>query len=107
MTVEYRSTAPTATTSSQAAEELGRVRRRDGAFRWNVFEDLQRPGVYLETFLVDSWEEHLRQHGRFTVSDVELEQRVQAFHRGEEPPVVRHLLRARRAAPEPGPPSTG
>ena len=107
VTVEYEVDSADRDDFIAAAEALGRVRRRDGAFRWNVYEDLQRPGVYLETFLVDSWEEHLRQHGRFTVSDVELERRVQAFHRGEEPPVVRHLLRARRAAPEPDPPSTG
>jgi len=78
-------------------EELGRVRRRDGAYRWSLYEDLDAPGRYLETFLVDSWEEHLRQHGRLTVADLELEQRAKSMHRGEGPPAVRHLLWARAA----------
>lgn len=107
VTVEYTVDAADRDDFIAAAEELGRVRRRDGAFRWNVYEDLERPGVYVETFVVDSWQEHLRQHSRFTVADVELERSVQAFHRGDEPPVVRHLLRARRADPERDPPSTG
>ena len=44
-----------------------RVRRRDGATRWGVFFDTEAPDVYLESFLVDSWAEHQRQHDRFTI----------------------------------------
>ena len=107
VTVEYEVDAADAAAFIAAAEELGRVRRRDGAFRWNVYEDLERPGVYVETFVVDSWEEHLRQHARFTVDDVEIERSVRAFHRGDAAPTVRHLLRARPAVPEQDPPSSG
>jgi MFS family permease len=107
VTVEYEVDGADADAFIAAAEELGRVRRRDGAFRWNVYEDLERPRVYVETFVVDSWQEHLRQHARFTMDDVEIEQRVRAFHRGEEPPAVRHLLRARAPDPQRDPPSTG
>jgi hypothetical protein len=73
-------------------EELRRVRRRDGAFRWDLYADLERPGAYLETFVVDSWSEHLRQHDRLTVDDLEVTQRIRAFHRGEGAPQVRHML---------------
>ncbi|HEY6322379.1 MAG TPA: MFS transporter [Thermoanaerobaculia bacterium] len=38
-----------------------------------VFRDLEHPDVYLETFLVPSWAEHLRQHERLTRGDSELE----------------------------------
>ena len=41
---------------------------------------------------VESWEEHLRQHGRLTVADLDVEQRAKSMHRGEGPPRVRHLL---------------
>ena len=107
VTVEYEVDGADADAFIAAAEELGRVRRRDGAFRWNVYADLQRPRVYVETFVVDSWQAHLRQHARFTVDDVEIERRVRAFHRGDQPPAVRHLIRARAPDPERGPPSTG
>jgi hypothetical protein len=95
VTVEYEIDPADAERFVAAMEDVGRIRRRDGAFRWNLYADLERPGLYLETFVVDSWSEHLRQHGRLTVADLELTRLARSFHRGEEPPVVRHLLWAR------------
>ena len=95
ITVEYQVDPADAERFVPAMEELGRIRRRDGAFRWNLYADLERPGVYLETFVVDSWSEHLRQHERLTVADLELTRLTKSFHRGEDPPVVRHMLWAR------------
>jgi hypothetical protein len=74
--------------------ELGRVRRRDGAMRWELFEDVAAPGRYLETFVVESWAEHLRQHERATVSDRQVWERVRSFHLNESPPAASHLLYA-------------
>jgi len=71
-----------------------RVRRRDGATRWGVFSDLEARGVYLESFLVDSWAEHERQHYRFTVADRELEKTVMNF--AVKPIEVKHYIRARK-----------
>jgi hypothetical protein len=72
-----------------------RVRRRDGATRWGIFYDTQAPNVYLETFIVDSWAEHERQHTRFTVADRELEKRVLSC--ALEPTSVKHYIYARTA----------
>ena len=47
-----------------------RQRRRTGAYRWGLFRDLQHPGVVLETFVIESWAEHLRQHQRMTNTDL-------------------------------------
>jgi MFS family permease len=77
-----------------AIKELERIRRRDGALRWRVFTDPAQPGKYVETFVVESWAEHLRQHERMTVADRELQDRVNSFHVGPEPPVARHLIAA-------------
>jgi MFS family permease len=92
ITVEYQVDPEEADRFVPAMEQLGRIRRRDGAYRWGLYGDLERPGVYLETFVVDSWSEHLRQHERLTVADLELTRLTKSFHRGDEPPVVRHLL---------------
>jgi MFS family permease len=92
VTVEYDVDAVDADRFVRAMEDLRRIRRRDGAFRWNLFADLERPGVYLETFVVDSWSEHLRQHDRLTVADLEVTKLARSFHRGDRPPEVRHLL---------------
>jgi hypothetical protein len=95
ITVEYKVDPADAERFVRAMDELSRIRRRDGAYRWDLYADLERPGLYLETFLVDSWSEHLRQHGRLTVADLELTRLTHSFHRGDGPPVVRHLLWAR------------
>jgi hypothetical protein len=71
-----------------------RIRRRDGATRWGVYFDTESPQAYLETFLVDSWLEHERQHDRFTVSDHELEKRVLSYT--VEKAVVKHYIHAQR-----------
>jgi MFS family permease len=69
-----------------------RIRRRDGATRWGIFYDIEAPNVYLETFLVDSWVEHERQHDRFTVADHELEKRVLSY--ALEQTTVKHYIHA-------------
>jgi len=74
-----------------------RIRRRDGAARWGIFYDTERPNVYLETFIVDSWAEHERQHARFTVADHEIETRVLSLT--AEPPLVTHYIYAKRPNP--------
>ena len=94
VTVEYRIDPQHAAEFARAMAELGRVRRRDGAMRWGLFEDVAQPGRYLETFVVESWVEHLRQHQRSTVADQQVRDRVRRFHLGEEPPLVSHLLYA-------------
>jgi predicted MFS family arabinose efflux permease len=75
-----------------AMHEYGRIRRRDGAYRWAIFRDTEVADRYLEIFLVNSWAEHLRQHERQTQADRELEGRISSYLSGE--PKVRHLIDA-------------
>jgi MFS family permease len=79
----------------EAMHEYGRIRRRDGAYRWGVFRDTEVADRYLEIFLVNSWAEHLRQHERQTQADRELEQRLFSYVAGA--PTVRHLIRTDKA----------
>ncbi len=76
----------------QAMRQLESIRRRDGAIRWGLFEDPANPGRYLESFLVESWAEHMRQHARVTLADKALEDAARHFHNGPEPPKVTHWL---------------
>jgi hypothetical protein len=92
VTVEYRIDPLRSGEFVSLMEELGHIRRRDGAYRWGLYHDLGDPGRYLETFLVQSWIEHLRQHGRGIVADRELRERIRSLHLGPEPPAVSHLL---------------
>jgi MFS family permease len=73
--------------------EIGRARRRTGAALWGVFQDAEDPGLFLETFTVSTWHEHLRQHmERGTVADAALELRARSHLASRTDPVVRHLV---------------
>lgn len=92
VTVEYCIQPARAKDFAAAMQALRRHRLRDGAMRWGLFADLAEPGRYMESFIVESWAEHLRQHARATVSDREAEEAALAFHTGAEPPAVRHFI---------------
>ena len=90
--IEYQIDPQQAPAFIAAIQELRRVRRRGGAMTWSVYEDIQQPGTFVETFVVGSWIEHLRQHERHTENDYVIQSRVRAFQRGEASPIVRHLV---------------
>jgi MFS family permease len=45
-------------------QELGRLRRRDGAYTWECCFDIRDRHCAVETFQIESWLEHLRTHER-------------------------------------------
>ncbi len=94
VTVEYSIDPACGRDFSRAMRLMRRLRRRDGAIRWGLFEDAATPGRYIETYVVESWAEHVRQHERVTVSDREIEAQAFAFHQGSEPPKVTHWIAA-------------
>jgi len=93
ITVEYRIAPRNRTAFLTAMEKIAQGRRRDGAYAWGIFEDTADEGRYLETFLVESWEEHLRQHQRVTHADRIVQDAVHRFHLEGEPKVT-HFISA-------------
>ena len=95
--LEYRIPEERKAAFQEAMREVRRIRIRDGAVRWSLFQDLVPPDPgqlrFVESFLSSSWGEHLRQHHRATVED-----RVflrKAYGLGlESRPRVRHLAAA-------------
>jgi MFS family permease len=100
--VEYRINPRDRQLFLAALEGVGRERRRDGAYAWGVFEDTAIEGRMVETFLVESWLEHLRQHQRVTNADRVVQDMVLRFHSGDAP-VVTHLVAPDVDATEPKP----
>ena len=90
VTIEYRISEQNVAPFLKAMRAYRRVRRRTGASRWGVFHDLRDPNLYVETFLVSSWAEHLRQHERSTRADREVAEHVRGYTEGT--PSVRHLI---------------
>ena len=92
VTVEYEIDPAEAEAFAHAMGRLGAIRLRDGAIRWGLWGDVEQPGRVLESFVVESWLEHLRQHERITAADREVQAIAHTFHRGAEPPRVRHYI---------------
>lgn len=73
---------------------LGRSRQRTGASQWQLFRSVERERVFIEAFVVRSWDEHLRQHRtRLTGNDLLIEQSVERWVEGET--VSHHLIAVR------------
>jgi MFS family permease len=94
VTLEYRVRPERQPEFLGLLHQYGRLRRRDGALRWGVFRDSARPDVLVETFLADSWEDHLRQHERMTMSDQALDRRLRSLQGDGSGPVVHHYVYA-------------
>jgi MFS family permease len=90
VTVEYRIAVENREAFLAAMSRFAQERKRDGAYAWGVFEDTAQPGRMLETFLVDSWLEHLRQHQRVTKADRAVEDQVRRLTH-EEPRVTHYI----------------
>jgi quinol monooxygenase YgiN len=90
VTVEYRIDPENREEFLEAVELLSHERKRDGAYAWDIFEDSAVPCRFLETFLVESWLEHLRQHKRVTNADRVLEDEVYSKAQGK--PIVTHFI---------------
>jgi hypothetical protein len=72
--------------------ELGRGRRRNGAIFWGIFQNAEHPDDYIETFMIASWLEHLRQHERVSRDDQRLQSAIEALLNEGHAPVVRHYI---------------
>jgi quinol monooxygenase YgiN len=95
VTIEYRIDPNRSQEFRRAMREMKRVRRRDGAFRWGLYSDTGDPGRFVETYVVESWGEHLRQHTRITEADRKIEEQAFSFHLNGGPPEARHLMAER------------
>jgi quinol monooxygenase YgiN len=68
-----------------AMQDVREMRRRNGAYYWQLFHDSEDPARYVETFMDESWIEHLRQHERVSVADREIQARAKQYlAEGEE-----------------------
>jgi MFS family permease len=76
----------------RALRLVGRVRRRTGATSWSVYRDADREHRYIESYVLPSWDEHMRQHQRRTVTDLELQEDVWQYLRPGTEPTAQHFV---------------
>ena len=79
VTIEYRVQPGKRAEFIAAMQSVREMRRRNGAYFWELFHDSADPSRFNECFMDESWVEHLRQHERVSVADREIQQRAKAF----------------------------
>jgi MFS family permease len=93
VTVEYRVPPERQEGFREAMMRVARARRRTGAERWALYQDGADPEVFVETYVVPTWEEHMRQHTeRPTVTDRRFIEEARSFQVDGGEPRVRHLF---------------
>jgi predicted MFS family arabinose efflux permease len=97
ITIEYRINPNEREAFLNALARSSSARRRDGAYNCGIFEDPNEEGRFVETFMTDSWLEHLWQHRRVTKTDEQdLLYTVRRFQLGEGPKATHLIAAARR-----------
>jgi quinol monooxygenase YgiN len=91
VTVTYHVPEDSAVAFTEAMDHVGRSRRRTGALRWELFRDGGEATRFVESYLVGTWAEHVRQHeSRLTGADRRFEEEARRYTVGE--PEVAHLF---------------
>jgi MFS family permease len=94
LTVEYRIDPKDIKPFLTLVHEIGLERKRDGAYAWGVFEDIQVSGRIVETFLIQSLLELKHLRTRVTIADRMIEEKARAFVK--EPVKVKFLVAPKR-----------
>ncbi|UVO49903.1 MFS transporter [Sphingomonas sp. SUN019] len=79
VSTDYRIDAEESEAFGSAMAELRESRLRTGAFAWRHWTDPADPSFHRESYVVESWTEHMRQTDRRTVADAAAESRVNAM----------------------------
>ena len=79
VTIEYRVQPAKRAEFVTAMQAVREMRRRNGAYFWELFHDSADTARFVECFMDESWLEHLRQHERVSVADRAIQQRAKQF----------------------------
>lgn len=94
ITIEYLVDTGRAREFESVMAQSRSARMRHGAVSWGLFEDLERPGRFVEYFATETWADFLRRYDRFTAADERLHNERLSFHTGDGPPrISRYLAR--------------
>lgn len=92
VTIEYRVQPAKRAEFIAAMQGVREMRRRNGAYFWELFHDSADPQHFVECFMDESWLEHLRQHERVSVADRQIQQRAKQHLLAGEATESRHWL---------------
>jgi MFS family permease len=79
VSIEYHVQPDKRTEFVAAMHGVREMRRRNGAYFWELFHDSAEPTRYIEVFMDESWLEHLRQHERVSVADRAIQKNAKQY----------------------------
>lgn len=92
ITIHYPVAEHNVTEFMEHMSKLKQIRQRNGSFNWTLLRDLEKPDEFVEHFMVESWEEHERQHSRTTVSEKAVLDAVFSCLKGNKKPSIKHMI---------------
>jgi MFS family permease len=92
VTIEYTVSSENKAEFLRLSRQLKQLRKRDGAFFWELYNKAGKADCLVEVFMVNSWLEHLRQHTRVTVLDKELQDKIRSLLITETRPKRSHFI---------------
>jgi predicted MFS family arabinose efflux permease len=91
--IEYRVPSENAVEFIEVINEVGRMRRRDGARAWSISQDVDAVDLWVERFECPTWLDYLRWRTRPTESDQAMRERLVRLIEGEHGKVRRLVVR--------------
>lgn len=74
-----------------AMDRLRMIRLRTGAYRWRLYRNAEEPHRMTEVMVLNSWQDHIRQHQRIDAEAAAAIEAAAAFDRSGGP-MTRHLV---------------
>ncbi|MBV0891298.1 MFS transporter [Paracoccus sp. Z118] len=76
------------------------IRRRNGARRWALLRDLEKPEHWSESYHIATWDDYVRHNLRQTKSDAEVTLALRELHRGDGDPEVHRMIERHSVSPQ-------
>jgi MFS family permease len=104
--IEYRVPPEKAVEFVAVINEIGRIRRRDGARAWSISQDIDAVNLWVERFECPTWLDFLRWRTRPTQSDAAVRQKLLRLVEDEQFRVRRLVVRPPGSHPLGAPPAS-
>lgn len=95
VTIEYQVDKDKLSEFHTRTGQLQKIRKRDGAYYWELYQDTAHVQHYIECFMVESWLDHLRQHDRVSVSDKALQEKISSCLVAGSTTTIKHYVASR------------
>ena len=76
----------------EVANQLQKVRMRNGGFNWSLARDIADTAIWTERYHCPTWGDYLRMRDRYTASDLDIQTTVDGFNRTPGPRRARRWL---------------